>query len=275
MVLFTPILSNSYSFQFMEENKITTTKTSDYCPKETFLIVSEPFISYSSKNPLEEFDHTQELAELTKGIVMPNLNNKTIEIIKVNPHKFNSDTPLVEARKWAEKHLLGIYTSHRNTIEQFDYQISKSAIKKYIQSSASSESVSVHLSVLKVLPKIIDASVEVEIHADYAKVNGIRSLNNPVDKNVLIHRFYGVIEVLDLTYRVKTTIKEYRDINFINKPYSFEVIKIELLDLSNSSISVASHPNSLGGLITNVANILQNIEKSYDKGKFLLEESRG
>ena len=125
------------------------------------------------------------------------------------------------------------------------------------------------------MPKIIDASVEVEIHADYAKVNGIRSLNNPVDKNVLIHRFYGVIEVLDLTYRVKTTIKEYRDINYINKPYSFEVIKIELLDLSNSSISVASHPNSLGGLITNVANILQNIEKSYDKGKFLLEESRG
>ena len=43
---------------------------------------------------------------------------------------------------------------------------------------------------------------------------------------------------------------------------SFEVIKIELLDLikSNSSISIANGPNSQGGLSINVANILQNIE---------------
>ena len=52
-------------------------------------------------------------------------------------------------------------------------------------------------------------------------------------------------------------------------------IKIELFDIqSNSSTSASSHPNSHGGLITSVANILQNIEKSYDKGKFLLEESK-
>lgn len=56
----------------------------------------------------------------------------------------------------------------------------------------------------------------------------------------------------------------------ISKPHSFEVIKIELFDIqSNSSTSASSHPNSHGGLITSVANILQNIEKSYDKGKFL------
>ena len=57
---------------------------------------------------------------------------------------------------------------------------------------------------------------------------------------------------------------------------SFEVIKIELLDFieSNSSISIANGPNSQGGLSTRIANILQNVEKSYDKGKFLLEESK-
>ena len=61
----------------------------------------------------------------------------------------------------------------------------------------------------------------------------------------------------------------------ISKPHSFEVIKIELFDIqSNSSTSASSHPNSHGGLITSVVNILQNIEKSYDKGKFLLEESK-
>ena len=60
------------------------------------------------------------------------------------------------------------------------------------------------------------------------------------------------------------------------KTYSFEVIKIELLDYneSNSSISTPNHPNSQGGLITSTANILQNVEKSYDKGKFLLEETK-
>ena len=57
---------------------------------------------------------------------------------------------------------------------------------------------------------------------------------------------------------------------------SFEVIKIELLDseISNNSNLVPSGPNSQGGLSTRIANILQNVEKSYDKGKFLLEESK-
>ena len=77
-------------------------------------------------------------------------------------------------------------------------------------------------------------------------------------------------------YRIKTTIKEFRNRNNYNKPYTFEVIKIELLDseISNNSNLVPSGPNSQGGLSTRVANILQNVEKSYDKGKFLLEESK-
>ncbi len=99
---------------------------------------------------------------------------------------------------------------------------------------------------------------------------------NPIDKVVLIHRFYGAIEFLKQIYRVKITIKEYRDINFPNKPYTFEAIKIKLLDFdeSNSFISTASHPNSQRGLITSTAKLLQNVEKSYDKGNFLLEESK-
>ena len=57
---------------------------------------------------------------------------------------------------------------------------------------------------------------------------------------------------------------------------SFEVIKIELVDFieSNSSTSAPNHPNSQGGRIIRVANILQNVERSYDKGKFLPEESK-
>ena len=208
---------------------------------------------------------------------MPLLNESYVEIVEVGPHDFNSDRPLVEAQKWAEKYLVNTYVAHQGTLNQFVYQISKKAIHKYLQPSATdkSENLSVHLSVLKVLPIIINASIEVEIHADYTKVNGVRSVENPVNEKILIHRFYGAISHEDKLYRIKTTIYEYRDANRPNKPYTFEVIKIELLDLSsNSPISTASGPNSLGGLSTNVANILQNIEKSYDKGKFLLEETK-
>lgn len=237
-------------------------------------IVSEPFISKYSSDSVKEFDRIQKIAEQTKGIVIPGLNTSIINVLKVEPHNFNSDKPLVEAQKWAEENLVGIYTAHKETINEFQYQISNKAIKKYIQSSHKSENTSIHISSLLVLPSIIERSIEVEIHADYSKVNGERSINNPIDKTVLIHRFYGAITINDKIYRVKTTIKEYRNIHYYTKPYSFEVIKIELFDnLSNSPISVANHPNSLGGLIINTTKILQNVEKSYDKGKFLLEES--
>ena len=237
--------------------------------------VSEPFVSFNSSKPLDEFDCVQKLVEIKKGIVMPRLNESYVNIVEVEPHDFYGEKPLVEAQNWAENNLVGKYTSHEWTLNRFKYKITKKSIKKYLNSTSinKSENLPVHLSVLKVLPKIIDNSVEAEIHADYTKVNGIRSVENPVNKNVLIHRFYGSIFFIDKMYRVKTTIYEFRDTT-PNKPYTFEVIKIELLDESNSSILAANDPNSLGGLTINTANLLQNVEKSYDKGKFLLEESK-
>ena len=75
-------------------------------------------------------------------------------------------------------------------------------------------------------------------------------------------------------YRVKLTIIEYKQTNYQNKPYSFEVIKIELLDESNSSILDVKVADSNETDLLSVANILHNVEKSYDKGKLLLEESK-
>lgn len=240
-------------------------------------VLGEPFISKSWADPQKAFDNLQRRAEYCKGIVMPDLDTTTINVVEVEPHNFNSDKPLVEAQKWAEKNIVGIYTAHKNTIDEFEYQISSKAIKKYIQSSNKSHSIYSHLSVLKVLPQIIEESIEVEIHADYKKVNGERSINNPIDKTVLIHRFYGVVFISEKIYRVKTTIKEYKDYSILNKAYSFEVIKIELLDnKSNSPISGSQCTNFIynKGFSIDVSNILQNVEKSYDKGKFLLEETK-
>ena len=237
--------------------------------------VSEPFVSFNSSKPLDEFDCVQKLVEIKKGIVMPRLNESYVHIVNVEPHDFNSDDPLGESKIWAEKNLVGIYTSHECTLNKFKYKITKKSIKKYLSAKAinKSENLPIHLSVLKVLPDIIENSIEVEIHADYTKVDSVRSVENPINENVLIHRFYGAISFFSKIYSVKTTIYEFRDTT-PNKPYTFEVIKIELFDESNSSILTANDPNSLGGLTINTANLLQNVEKSYDKGKFLLEESK-
>ena len=238
--------------------------------------VGEPFIKWEVDRE-KAFDCLQKRAEYCKGIVMPDLDTAIINVVEVKPHNFNSNDPLGEAKAWAEKNLVGIYKAHEDTYDEFEYQISKSAIRKYLSPTAiiKSDNLLIHLSALKCLPKIIEESIEVEIHANYTKINGTRSLESPIDKTILIHRFYGVIKIINNIYRIKTTIKEYRNTDFYNNPYSFEVIKIELLDFtSNSPISTASHPNSQRGLITNIANILQNVEKSYDKGKFLLEETK-
>ena len=74
-------------------------------------------------------------------------------------------------------------------------------------------------------------------------------------------------------YRVKLTIIEYKQTNYQNKPYSFEVIKIVLLDESNSTILGTKVADSKESGQLSATKLLQNIEKSYDKGKFLLEES--
>ena len=255
----------------MEEKKITTHY---FSYNNTISVVSEPFICKFSKNQIKEFENLQKLVEQEKGIVTPNLNEMYIDILKVPPHDFNSKTPLIEARKWAEENLVGKYTSHIGTLEEFDYMISKTAIKKYIQSSSESDNISAHLSVLKSIKNVIDASIEVEIHADYKKERGVRSAESMVNKNVLVHRFYACVEILKRIYRIKITLLEYKQPDvFYNKLYSYEVIKIELLDESNSSILGAKVAVPFETSQLSVAKLLQNIEKSYDKGKFLLDES--
>ena len=245
---------------------------------ERFDVVSEPFAIYDPTNPYGEFERVQRKAEERKGLVMSRLNESYVDIVEVEPHDFNSDDPLDEAKSWAEKNLVNIYVSHVGTICEFTYEISKKTLKKYLDPSATnkSDNLLVHLSVLKVLPKVIDASIEAEIHADYTKENNTRSNNNCTNKSVLIHRFYGAIKFLDTLYRVKITIKEFKQPDrFRNKPYTFEVIKIELLDIkSNSSILDSKAADSIESGRLSVAKLLQNIEKSYDKGKFLLDESK-
>ena len=133
-----------------------------------------------------------------------------------------------------------------------------------------SENATVHMSALKVLPEIISNSIEAEIHADYVKgEGGVRNAENGVNRNdLLVHRIYGAVNIDGNTYRVKTTIHEFRDANTANTPHSYEATKIELIE--DSTVTPKNGiDNPLNRSINSIpaTKLLEGVEKSYDKGK--------
>ena len=169
----------------------------------------------------------------------------------------------------------------------FVYCISGHTIEKYLSKVAieKSENQDVHLAVLKVLPVVISNAIRAEIHPDYPKdENGDRRPENGHNDNVLIHRLYGVVSVNDMLARVKITLKEFKDDNVVNIPYSYEVTKIEMLDIKPSTSLTSTPPITINKAERtkvqkkselpkiDLAVLLRGVEKSYEPKK-LLEES--
>lgn len=73
------------------------------------------------------------------------------------------------------------------------------------------------------------------MHPDYIKKDGIRDPNNGMNPGVEIHRLFGATYLDKKIYRVKTTIKYYSNNKLNAKTHTYEVTKIELLDVSKSS----------------------------------------
>ena len=232
-----------------------------------------------AKTP-EEFDATQKEAVEKKGIVMDGLNEAMLNVVNVPRHDFKGSLKdaRAEARKWARN----MY--HGKVFDLPDdggkYIISNTAIDKYLDATAitNSDNAGIHLSALKELPQIISQSIDAEVHPDYKKgENGVRSEENGVDNDgLLVHRMYGAINIDGETYRVKTTMHEFKDDNTQNTPHSYEVTKIELIESS----SVTPYNNGIDrplNVSTNsisAAKLLNGVEKAYDKGKKLLAESK-
>jgi len=100
----------------------------------------------------------------------------------------------------------------------------------------------------------------------YKKIGKVRKPENGIkDHNMLIHRMYGAVNIDDVTRLVKVTMQEHRDKE--GHAYDYRVTKIDL------PISGSSTTNALGKPIISVANLLNNVEKSYDPGKLILAES--
>ena len=253
----------------------------------------------------ENFDGVRDRAVEEKGIVMPNLNKESVNVVPVEKHSFGvtENEILTNAKAWAKDNLVTTGKSELPTMRDgTPYTISKKAVEKYLSESAvkKSDGLDIHLSVLPKLTDVIHESIEAEIHPDYNKdEDGNRSIENGHGGNILVHRLYGAVRLDGKTYRVKTTMQEFRG-GEENKPHSYEVTKIELLEGSKTANESDSLPlssatnNSENELLDSpgerenpdkphsdapsnsisVAKLLNGVEKSYDSGKKLLEESK-
>lgn len=254
----------------------------------------------------EHFDAVRDRAVEEKGIVMPNLNKEKVKVVEVEKHSFKGENEgaIENARAWAKENLVTTNKQELPTMRDgTPYTISKKAVDKYLSSSAVSKSdeLGVHLSVLTKLTDVIHESIEAEIHADYKKgEDGTRGVENGYGEGILVHRLYGAVEIDGKTYRVKTTMQEFRG-GEENKPHSYEVTKIELLDTPGTAVLPDSSPldmtpsnsknitsegsekanesdslplNSATNGYISTAKLLQGVEKSYDSGKKLLDESK-
>ena len=123
------------------------------------------------------------------------------------------------------------------------------------------------------LREIIRESFVAEIHPDYRKVNGVRSVTNPINRQVVIAVLYGCVSMADIPYRSKTTLKLFLDKNEKTKAYSYEISNIEILrgtaeslTQPNCKISMPTVEDPTG---TARIVILPNIKTSIDVGILL------
>ncbi len=169
---------------------------------------------------------------------------KSITIISAKEHHFKNFS---EARQWGKLNLVKVY-SDRETGGKGDIRISVKSIEKFLSEKAVKKSVNkdVHLSVLLVLPRILKSGIDAEQHVDYKKdKNGLRSPQNGVNSNVIIHFLYSVVQLKGSLYRVKMTVKEDITQCVAKKVYSYEAIEIELLaGQSGTPVGVPRNSNN-------------------------------
>lgn len=241
-------------------------------------------------NSREEFDNTRDRAVAETGIVMTGLAEEEVTVVDVPRHDFTGVAPIKQAEAWGKKNLVTPKDKKGNHIDKpklkdgTEYSISSNAVGKFLSKSATknSDNLGVHLSVLKKLKDVIHESMEAEVHPDYKKdETGKRDPKNGYNPDYLVHRLYGAVDIDGKTYRVKTTIIENGN-ESRNYPHSYEVTEIELLDDSmagseSHSVNIGREGHDTKNRLSNNsiagANLLQGVEKSYDPGKKLLDES--
>ncbi|MDO4497933.1 MAG: hypothetical protein Q4B58_08935 [Bacteroidales bacterium] len=149
--------------------------------------------------------------------------------------------------------------------------MSPNSLKESANHAKDSENIGVHIAVMDKLHEVINSSIEIEEHPDVMKKNGERKWENGFNEDVLIHRFAGAVKIDGTIYRVKTTMKEYKKPDIANGHYTYEVTKIEVLDEKSNTPNGRSN---VSDVFVSATKLLQNVVKSYDSSKNVLEESK-
>ena len=229
----------------------------------------------------ESFAERQKQAAENRGVVTPGLNGMSVKVLNSIPrHSYTgniADATRQAIQKAKEKYApdgKAKVLHYDNNGTEFDYTISGNAIEICLspKHQAKSGNKGVHLALAEHLDEVINHSVEVEEHPDYTKgKDGKRGAE--INPDGLIHRFYGIAIIDGMPCRVMTLMREDGRTEMNNGIHSYEVQKIEVLDNELPSTS-----NGVGKPISKLpayplAKLLKGVEKAYDKGKYLLEES--
>ncbi len=235
-------------------------------------------VRFRSNRSAADFARLRDAAIEQKGLVAPGLKQSSVKVTPVRRHNFTGTglQAIEKAMAWAQGRIVKDHWYHKGMSDGFKYLIDGTSVEKYLSESSTtrSDNLGVHLATLKVLPRVINRSILAETHPDYGKVNGQRSADNGVNNpNMLVHRLYGAIEIDGQLYRVKTTLHERY--NADDRAYDYMVTNMELV-ISGSSTSDALTSSTNKHTSTErlaVAKLLKGVEKSYDPGKQLLDES--
>lgn len=213
---------------------------------------------------------------------MPGLNDAEVKVVDVSRHSYTggireATRQAIDAAKLKYVPNGEAMTLHYNNFgKKFDYSISGNAIEESLnpKHQAKSANKGLHLALAEHIDEIINESIEVEEHPDYTKdESGFRGIQK-INGGALMHRFYGASVIDGKPYRVMTLMREDSRTSRSNGVHAYEVQKIEVLDKMPNTSNGTDGLNSELEASSAVSKLLQNVEKSYDKGKKLLDESR-
>ena len=238
---------------------------------------------YNMGDAPETFKARQRRAVENKGTVMPGLNDAQVKVVDVPRHHYTGN--IAEATRQAIEAAKAKFAPngkaktlrYDNFGATFDYSISGSAVEESLNPKQQAKSVNkgVHIAMAEHLDEIIGQSIEVEEHPDYLKNEKGERDTTIINDKALMHRFYGAVVVDGVPYRVMTLMREDRRFNEGNAVHAYEVQKIEVLDEETPNTPNGSHTSKVNALVpVAVAKVIKNVEKSYDTGKKLLDESK-
>ena len=235
---------------------------------------------YNMGDAPETFKARQRRAVENRGTVMPGLNGAKFKVVEVPRHQYQGRDVLTQARDAAIDRYSSIGDGKKRELKSlhydnlgatFDYVISPKSLTEAANHASDSDNIGVHAAVMDKLDKVINESIEIEEHPDIKKKDGERKWDNGFNKGILMHRFAAAVRIGDEIYRVKTTMKEYENPQKANGHYTYEVTKIEVLDEQSNTPNGRSN---VSDVFVSGAKLLNNLEKSYDSGKKILDESK-